>query len=96
MEQVKKLLKSGEATVVDVRTPYEFMGGNAPGSINIPMDEIESRIDELREMSNLVLCCASGNRSNMVMMYLQSEGIQCHNAGSWMDVNYHLNVNTQA
>ncbi|MBK6445460.1 MAG: rhodanese-like domain-containing protein [Bacteroidetes bacterium] len=87
-EKFIQALKTGEATVVDVRTPMEFMGGHATGSINIPLYEIEERIEELRKMKNLVLCCASGNRSGMVAEFLQSIDIPCYNAGSWLDVNY--------
>ncbi|HNQ00490.1 MAG TPA: rhodanese-like domain-containing protein, partial [Bacteroidia bacterium] len=63
MNQILARIKAGDATVVDVRSRMEFMGGNAAGSINFPMDEIEERMEELRNMRNLVLCCASGNRS---------------------------------
>lgn len=92
MDKLIQELKAGNATVVDVRSRIEFMGGNAAGSINIPMDEIEERIGELRKMKNLVLCCASGNRSGMVADFLNSTGIPCTNAGSWLDVNYLQNA----
>lgn len=52
-EKFIQALKTGEATVVDVRTPMEFMGGHATGSINIPLYEIEERIEELRKMKTL-------------------------------------------
>ncbi|MFN8143005.1 MAG: rhodanese-like domain-containing protein [Bacteroidia bacterium] len=88
MNQILARIKAGDATVVDVRSRMEFMGGNAAGSINFPMDEIEERMEELRNMRNLVLCCASGNRSGMVADFLNASGIPCVNAGSWLDVNY--------
>lgn len=88
MEKLIQELRNGNATVVDVRSSFEFMGGHVVGSINIPIDEVEDRIDELRKMKNLILCCASGNRSGMVADYLNSIDIPCHNAGSWLDVNY--------
>ena len=53
-----------EATIIDVRTPGEFMMGNVEGSINIPLDEVSSRVEEFKNIEgNLVLCCASGGRS---------------------------------
>ena len=55
-------IKSGTAKIVDVRTPGEFMGGHVAGSINIPLQELPHRLDEIRQMKNIVLCCASGGR----------------------------------
>lgn len=82
-----KTEKSG--TIVDVRTPAEFQGGHVPGSINIPLQEVTSRMEEIRSLKTpLVLCCASGNRSGQVHSFLLQNGIECINGGSWMDVNY--------
>lgn len=86
---IEELLKSGSCTIVDVRTPSEFMGGNVVDSINIPLQELEQRFEELSSLNQpLILCCASGGRSGMAMQYLRSKGIECHNGGGWMEVNY--------
>ena len=88
----EKIIKENLGTIVDVRTTAEFQGGHVPGSINIPLQEIVARIDEVKALkSPLVLCCASGGRSGQVHGYLAQNGIECVNAGSWMDVNYHKN-----
>ena len=80
--------------VIDVRTPSEFMGGHVAGSINIPLQEIQQRVDEIKKMQQpIILCCASGNRSGQATQYLQSLGIDCENGGSWLDVNYELQAN---
>ncbi len=76
-----------QKTIVDVRTPGEFMGGNVAGSINIPLQEIQQRIDEIKNLPKpIVLCCASGGRSSMATSFLQSNGIECSNAGSWVNL----------
>lgn len=81
-------MKIKEATIVDVRTPEEFMGGHVAGSINIPLNEVPSRVEEFRNMPQpLVLCCRSGARSGQAMDYLKSFGIDCENGGGWMEVN---------
>lgn len=81
-------------TVIDVRTPAEFMGGNVAGSINIPLHEIQRRVNEIKQIRQpIVLCCASGNRSGQATAFLRSNGIDCENGGSWSDVNYMLNKN---
>ena len=89
MNNIEKLIKSGKATIVDVRSAGEFMGGHVAGSINIPLQEIPKRLDELKKMENIILCCASGNRSGQADLYLKQNGIKCENGGSWMDVNYY-------
>lgn len=87
MKNIEALIKSGKATVVDVRTQAEFMGGHVKDSINIPLLEIPTRLEEFKKMENIVLCCASGNRSGQATIYLKQHGIACENGGSWMNVN---------
>ena len=88
---IQDLIKSG-AKIIDVRTPDEFMGGHVAGSVNIPLNEVPERVSEFQEMEGpLVLCCLSGGRSGQATGYLQSQGIECYNGGSWMDVNFTVN-----
>lgn len=73
--------------IVDVRTPLEFAGGHVPGSINIPMQEVVQRLDEIKKLRQpILLCCASGNRSGQVAAYLNGIGVSCENGGCWMEV----------
>jgi phage shock protein E len=81
-------------TIIDVRTTGEFMGGNVNGSINIPLGEIQERVEEIKRMEQpIVLCCASGGRSSQATAFLRNQGIECENGGSWFDVNYAVNNN---
>jgi rhodanese-related sulfurtransferase len=89
MDNIEKLIKSGKATIVDVRSPSEFLGGHVVGSINIPLQEVPKRLAEFKKMEHILLCCASGNRSGQATQFLKQNGIVCENAGSWMDVNYY-------
>ena len=87
---IEKIIKEKQGTIVDVRNSEEFRGGNVSGSINIPLQEIEKRIDELKSFKQpLILCCASGGRSGQAHGYLAQQGIECFNGGSWLDVNYY-------
>ncbi len=88
MNTIEQKIRSGEAKIVDVRSRGEFMGGHVAGSINIPLQEIPERMDELKQMKSIVLCCASGNRSAQATSFLKAQGLQCENGGSWMDVNF--------
>ena len=86
----EQLIVNNRGTIIDVRTQGEFMSGNVVGSINIPLQEIQQRIDELKDLKQpLVLCCASGNRSGQATQFLSQMGMECYNGGSWMDVNYY-------
>jgi phage shock protein E len=93
---IEQLIADNEGTIVDVRTPGEFMGGHVADSINIPLNEVPYRMEELKSLkSPLILCCASGNRSGQVENYLSANGLSCVNGGSWMTVNYLKSLNYQ-
>jgi rhodanese-related sulfurtransferase len=76
-----------EGTIIDVRTPAEFMGGHVAGSINIPLQNILEQVEEIKSMKEpIIFCCASGNRSGQASHYFKSLGVKCENGGSWMEV----------
>jgi len=84
---LQELMQNG-AKIVDVRTRDEFMGGNVMGSINIPLNEVPGRVSEFEAMEGpIILCCLSGGRSGQATGFLQAQGVECYNGGSWMDVN---------
>lgn len=86
---MKDIINNPSATIVDVRTPEEFASGHVAGSVNIPLDQVPSRVDEFRDMSKpLVVCCLSGGRSGQAMGFLQQSGVDdVYNGGGWADVN---------
>lgn len=74
--------------IIDVRSKSEFSGGNIPGSINIPLQVLESEIEKIKSYSKpIYLCCASGNRSGVATSLLKNYGIECTNIGSWTNYN---------
>ena len=92
--KLEKIIKEKSGTIVDVRTAGEFMGGNVQESVNIPLQELQQRLDEVKKLKTpLVLCCASGGRSAMATQFLLSHGIECLDGGSWMNVNYYHSQN---
>lgn len=79
---------SNKKTIIDVRTPAEFMGGHVQGSLNIPLQEVPARVEEIKAMPQpIILCCASGMRSEQATMFLRQHGVDCSNGGGWMEVN---------
>lgn len=86
------MMENKKVTVLDVRTRQEFSGGHVAGSINIPLNELPTRIDEVKVLAQpLLLCCASGMRSGQAEAMLRAQGIACENGGGWMQVNARLN-----
>lgn len=87
--EVAQIINEKRGTLIDVRSYAEFAGGHVVGSLNIPLQEIPHRIQEIQELKTpLVLFCASGNRSNQAQVFLTAHGIECYNGGSWLDVNF--------
>ena len=73
--------------LVDVRTPDEFAEGSVVGAVNIPLNEIESRIKEFEGKNEIIVFCRSGNRSSQAQSILQQHGIQhVVNGGTWQQV----------
>ncbi|MCS7000376.1 MAG: rhodanese-like domain-containing protein [Bacteroidota bacterium] len=84
--EAKQLIARG-AMLIDVRTPGEYAAGHVRGSRNIPLDQIERHIPELKKANKpVVLVCASGNRSGRATALLQNAGIEAYNAGSWVNL----------
>ena len=56
-------LRDQGAYILDVRTPEEWAEFHIPGSTLIPVDELESRVNEVPRDQQVVVVCRSGNRS---------------------------------
>ena len=81
------LINSKEVTIVDVRTIPEFDGGSVAKAINIPLDQVPERVEELKAMQPMVMCCAAGIRSGQAVNYLNQMGLkEVYNGGSWQQV----------
>ncbi len=84
---IGNVLENG-GKIIDVRSSAEYAMGHAPGSINIPLDQIQQRVQELLAFeSPLVLCCASGARSGQAVRFLENHGAEVYNGGSWKAVS---------
>ena len=75
VQQTASKAVSAEPLIVDVRTPAEFAGGAYPDAVNIQLDELPSRLEELGEKSrDITVYCASGARSAYAQRMLQQMG----------------------
>ncbi|MFI8996644.1 rhodanese-like domain-containing protein [Streptomyces sp. NPDC053542] len=71
-----------ELTVIDVRTPGEYASGHLPGAHNVPLDRLGEAVPALRSAAaraDLLMVCASGNRSAQACAALAEEGIPAAN-----------------
>ncbi|MBI4912348.1 MAG: rhodanese-like domain-containing protein [Acidobacteria bacterium] len=81
-------LKSRGARVLDVRTRAEFASGHALGSVNIPLDQLEGRLQELDRGKPLIVVCATGSRSAFAKTLLERAGFpEVANGGPWQRVS---------
>lgn len=71
------------ALLVDVRTEGEHARGSIEGSINIPIQELSGRMDELGDKEReIVVYCQSGSRSAMAKRLLERNGFtKVHDLG---------------
>lgn len=84
IENFKDELKNNNKLIVlDVRTPQELEGplGKIDGAINIPIQELEQRIGELKDYKNreIAIICRSGNRSSIGAEILIKNGFKAKN-----------------
>ncbi len=68
-----------DAVLLDVRGPAEWLAGHAPSAINIPMEEVPSRLDDIDAARPIVCICRSGNRSGRVTAFLRARGVDAVN-----------------
>lgn len=59
---------------LDVRTREEFTFGAIPGAVNIPLDELRGRIDELPHDKDIYIYCAIGLRGYLALKILMGHG----------------------
>jgi len=75
-EELVQLLKAGRVSVVDTREPPVFNRAHLPTAINLPMEEIETRLAELHMLpATPVLYCRSGDRTKELAAKLAEQGL---------------------
>lgn len=73
--------------IIDVRMPGEFKTAHISGSVNIPLEVIQDKIEQIKQFNKPVItCCVSGMRSGFATRKLRKAGIEVINGGSWYGV----------
>ena len=89
-DQVPSLPRDGSVTLLDTRTEKEFAQGHIPGAVNIPVDELRQRLEELDRSKPVYVNCYSGLRSYIACRMLSGSGFTCYNLSGGYRF-YHLN-----
>ncbi len=99
-ERAQQMVERGEAHLVDVREPWEWVTARIPGATLMPMSEIAQRLGEIPTDRAVVVYCAVGQRSAAVVEALRARGhARAYNiAGgivAWMNGQYPVEAGTQ-
>jgi rhodanese-related sulfurtransferase len=75
-QELKERLDAGESVIVlDVREPHETKSGIIPGAIVIPLGQLESDWEAVKEANEVVVYCALGARSLQAAGFLRTKGV---------------------
>ena len=100
VEQLREMMSSDSSLVLlDVRNPHELEDkslGHIDGVLNIPLPELENRLDELDEFKNkdIAVICRSGRRSETATDLLVKNGFNAVNVLGGM-VQYRATENKE-
>lgn len=78
-DDIEHLRKSKDVILLDTRTVYEYNKGYALGFINIPLDDLRERINELDKTKKIYVMCQSGLRSYLATRILVQNGFDAYN-----------------
>ena len=73
--ETAKLLSEGKAILVDIRFPEEYKAWNVQPSVNIPLNELPQRWQEIDTSKIVITACPHKDRAIIAMVYLRSKGI---------------------
>ncbi len=79
LEDADTLPRDGSVTLLDSRTMGEYAAGHISGFVNIPVDELRERLDEIPSGKPVYVICQSGLRSYIAARILAGNGFDCYN-----------------
>jgi NADPH-dependent 2,4-dienoyl-CoA reductase/sulfur reductase-like enzyme/rhodanese-related sulfurtransferase len=71
-------MQAAGATVIDVRTKYEFSRGSIPGALHMPIDDLRELASAIPD-GKVIVYCAVGSRGHTATMFLRGLGIDAYN-----------------
>ncbi|AZA91523.1 rhodanese-like domain-containing protein [Chryseobacterium nakagawai] len=82
---IKEVVTSSDVTLVDVRIPEQYAAGTAKNAINIPLAEIQNKIETLKG-KKVVVFCNKGVQADQAMEILKKNGVEAYDGTSWKNV----------
>jgi NADPH-dependent 2,4-dienoyl-CoA reductase/sulfur reductase-like enzyme/rhodanese-related sulfurtransferase len=77
--------------LLDVRTAREVSFGTIPGAMNIPVDELRDRLDQLSQETEWLVFCQVGLRGYLACRILKQHGFKCRNlSGGYKTWKMHM------
>ncbi len=74
--EATRLMNAGDALVLDIRDSGEYNGGRIPKSKNIPLADLDKRVDDLARFKDkpVIVVCRSNGRAGAAVRSLKSHG----------------------
>lgn len=73
-EELEEKINEQNIVILDVRETEEYATAHIPGSVLIPLGQLEDRYHELSEDNDIFIICQSGGRSNEACHILRNNG----------------------
>ena len=84
-------LAEDQPLLLDVRTVGEFAAGAIPDAVNLPVDELRNRLEELPQDREIVTYCQVGQRGYLATRILNQSGFTAINlSGGYKTYQSHL------
>ncbi len=79
IEELSRKSADGSIILLDTRTKLEYERGHIDGFINIPLDDLRSRLSELDRNKTIYVTCQVGLRGYLATRILTQNGFDCYN-----------------
>ncbi len=83
-DEIESVRARKDVFLLDTRTPMEYARGHVEGFVNVPLDALRDRLDELDRSKKIYVMCQSGLRSYLAVRILSENGFECcHFSGGY-------------
>jgi hydroxyacylglutathione hydrolase len=76
LRQTAEAVAAGRGAVLDVRSQAEWAAGHLPGAVNVPLGELEQRIEAVPPSRPLIVQCQTGARAAIAVSLLKARGLE--------------------
>ena len=90
-DEAHEMISKKDVIILDVREDNEFNQGHLENAINIPLEDLEKRLNELNKDNKIIVYCLSGTRADIALEILEKNGFNnIYTFGGIEDWNYEL------